>query len=167
MTKPKYIAVGVIVKPHGLKGDAVVKSEANYALQFREFKVLYLNHAGAYVPYLVEAMASLNKGLFKVKLNGVNDQSEVNPIRGVQVFQEAAKLQIDKQLDLTGYIVMDRVCGRVGVVQTVIDSTAQTVLEVLRDGEEVYIPFVADLIISVSESDQTIEMDLPDGMLDL
>jgi 16S rRNA processing protein RimM len=167
LSNSEYISVGVIVKPHGLKGDVVVKVEVNYALQMREFDTHYVNHGGSYVPYVVESFASLNKGLVKLKFTGLDSQESAAALRGIELFQPAEVLAIDKQIDLTGYLVIDKSSGSIGKVVSVIEKTAQTLLEIERDGVEMYVPFVDDFLIQIDSEKSEILMDLPEGMLDL
>lgn len=145
----------------------MVKVETNYVLQMQDFQTHYVNHGGSYVPYVVEDFANLNKGMAKVKLAGVNSQDAAAIMRGIELFQPADVLTIDKQIDLTGYVVIDKSTGEVGKVVSVIESTAQTMLEVERNGDEMYIPFVDEFLLEVDSENNEIRMDLPDGMLDL
>jgi 16S rRNA processing protein RimM len=167
LSDQKHISIGVVAKPHGLKGHVAVKVDPNYALYIQDLKSVLIEHDGAYVPYLVESYANLNKGIVKLLLAGVTDQEMANRLRAKELFQLAELLSIDKQIDLVGFNVRDSSNGSIGEVLSVIESTAQTMLEVSYEGTEIYIPFVDEFIMEVDARERVIEMDLPEGMLDL
>ena len=167
MSDQKHISIGVVAKPHGLKGYVAVRVDSNYALYIQDFKSVFIEHDGAFVPYLIESYANLNKGMVKLLLAGVTDQEMANRLRAKELFQLAELLSIDKQIDLVGFSVRDRSNGIIGEVLSVIESTAQTILEVSYKGSEIYIPFVDEFLMEVDSRERVIEMDLPEGILDL
>jgi len=81
--------------------------------------------------------------------------------------QLTAQLNIENQLDLVGFAIHDKLGEVLGEIQYVNDSGVQTLLEVLRNGGEIYIPLVSDFIVEVDESKKVLILDLPDGILDL
>ncbi|MDB9701655.1 ribosome maturation factor RimM [Salibacteraceae bacterium] len=167
MSKNEHTEIGVVVKPHGLKGEIVLKIEANFSDVIDTSDVLFVNHNGSMVPFILESTARLNKGLVKVKFAGINSAAEVDPLRGRSVMQLTAQLNIENQLDLVGFAIHDKLGEVLGEIQYVNDSGVQTLLEVLRNGCEIYIPLVSDFIVEVDESKKVLILDLPDGILDL
>lgn len=163
----EYTEIGIIIKPHGLKGDVVLKVEPTVETHLSSFKSVFLNLNGTYVPYLVEGVAALNKGKAKIKMMGLDDSNIANSFRGKSLFQLSALLYIDKQVDLEGFLVVDANESEIGTILSVIDSTAQTLLEVQRGEDEIYIPLVEEFILETDISNRTLKMNLPDGILDL
>ena len=78
--------------------------------------------------------------------------------------QLTAQLNIENQLDLVGFAIHDKLGEVLGEIQYVNDSGVQTLLEVLRNGGEIYIPLVSDFIVEVDESKKVLILDLPDGI---
>jgi 16S rRNA processing protein RimM len=76
-------------------------------------------------------------------------------------------LNLDRQLNLEGFIIMDQHKGEIGEILAVIDSTAQTLLEVEYKGEEIYVPLVDQFVVEVDTKNKILKMDLPEGILDL
>ena len=163
----EYTEIGIILKPHGLKGDVVLKVEPTVEAILADFKSVFLNQNGSYIPYLVEGVAPLNKGKAKMKLSGLSDSSMANSYRGKSLYQQSALLNIDKQVNLEGFTVVDEDENEIGTVLSVIDSTAQTLLEVQRGQDEIYIPLVAEFIVETDIRSRILKMNLPEGMLDL
>jgi 16S rRNA processing protein RimM len=167
MSKNEHTEIGVVVKPHGLKGDIVVKIEANFSDVINQSDALFINHNGSMVPFILESSATLNKGLVKVKFAGITSAAEVDKLRGRPVMQLTALLNIENQLDFLGFQIHDKQGEAIGEIQYVNDSGVQTLLEVLRNGDEIYIPLVSEFIVEVDESNKILVLDLPEGILDL
>ena len=163
----EYTEIGVIVKPHGLKGDVVLTVEPTVEAILADVKSVFLNLNGSYVPYLVDSVAPLNKGKAKIKMTGLDDSNEANAYRGKYLFQLSSLLNFDKQFDLEGFKVVAANGEEIGVILSVIDSTAQTLLEVQRGEDEIYIPLVEEFILETDVGKKTLKMNLPEGMLDL
>jgi 16S rRNA processing protein RimM len=167
MKKSEYSEIGVIVKPHGLKGDLVIKVDAGIETLFADFKAVFVEMGGAYIPHVIESHAPLNKGKVKAKFAGIQSAVEAELMRGKAVFQLSSQLNLDRQLNLEGFIIMDQHKGEIGEILAVIDSTAQTLLEVEYKGEEIYVPLVDQFVVEVDTKNKILKMDLPEGILDL
>ena len=67
-----------------------------------------------------------------------------------------------------GWLVYDAVAGFVGEVAEIEDRPLQPLLVVSReDGSEVLIPLVEEFIVSLDEDERRIDMQLPEGLLQL
>ncbi|MEZ4723019.1 MAG: ribosome maturation factor RimM [Flavobacteriales bacterium] len=163
----EYTKIGVIIKPHGLKGEVAVKSEPGIVGRYTEFKSIFLSMGGTYVPYIIESQASLNKDKLKLKLSGLNSASDAEMMRGNELFQLTKLLGVEKQMDLTGFSIILESGFFVGVIDEVIENQAQVLLAVLRNDDEVLIPLVDDFIVAVDSKKRQITLDLPEGLLDL
>lgn len=70
--------------------------------------------------------------------------------------------------DLSGYEVHDVRAGVIGTVDGVIDNPGQSLLSVKRPGKgSALIPIVDDFILGIDDDARTIEVSVPDGLLDL
>lgn len=163
----EYTKIGVIIKPHGLKGEVAVKSEPGIVGRYSEFKSVFLSLSGAYVPYVIESLAALNKDKLKLKLLGLNSASDAELMRGNELFQLTKLLGVEKQMDLTGFSIILENGDVVGMIDEVIENQAQILLVVLTNDDEVLIPLVDDFIVEVDSKKRQITLDLPEGLLEL
>lgn len=150
-----------------MKGHVVFKIMPSVLHQVSTFKSIYLAHQGAMIPYVIEHIASLNKDLVKLKLSGVSDQQAAEALRGSRVYQSSDLLDLDKQVNLVGFTVKHQNNVFIGEIIGINDSTAQILLEVVNGEKEHFIPLVDAFIDRVDESEHTLWMNLPDGILDI
>jgi 16S rRNA processing protein RimM len=165
--KMDFTDIGVIVKPHGLKGEFVVKLEQTDFKIAQTFKTVYLEQFGSKVPYILESVDSLKIDRVKFKVKGIDSSEMAEPLRGIRVFQESDLLPEIDVVDFTGYLVIDAEGNDIGEIIEVIENPAQDILIVQYDGREVMIPLNEDLLLGINQDENLIQIDIPDGLLDL
>lgn len=69
--------------------------------------------------------------------------------------------------DLIGYEVFDSELGAIGSVKFLNEIGPQSLLVVARGEEEVLIPFVEEIVVSIDHNNRTLETRLPKGILEL
>lgn len=159
--------IGVVVKPHGLKGHLVLKVEPNVYHLFASFSSVFLRLGGSDVPFMIEDVAPLNQGKIKVKFTGIANSTKAEALRGVTVWQVQELLGVEEQLDLSGFVLYGDDGAKVGQVQEVMDNQMQVLLLVETANVEVYVPLVDELIIKVDAQRKALTMRIPEGLLDL
>ena len=171
------LVVGRVVKAHGITGEVVVDvrtddPDARFApgsvLRGRPGK-----GGGAARDFTVTSARPHGGGLL-VRLEGVTDRNGADALRGTLFIVDSEDLPpiddpdefYDHQLEGLRVVTTD---GRlVGNVAEVLHTAAGELLSVTTEtGSEVLVPFVSAIVLSVSLADQTIEIDPPDGLLDI
>ncbi|MBF0662922.1 MULTISPECIES: ribosome maturation factor RimM [unclassified Rhodococcus (in: high G+C Gram-positive bacteria)] len=176
------LVVGRVAKSHGIKGEVVVEvrtdePEERFAvgavLRGRKPREKNLQD------YTVEA-AREHSGRLLLRLTGVDDRSTADALRGTLFVVDSDDLGpsddpdefYDHELEgLSVRIVAGRPDGGtvVGTVREVLHTAAGELLSlrpVDDERAELLIPFVTDIVPTVSLADGVIEIDPPEGLLD-
>jgi 16S rRNA processing protein RimM len=155
---PAILAVGRIVKPHGLRGDVIVSLTTNRDERVARGSILSDSDGRAFEV----VRSSSHQGRFIVTFGGVNGIDEANALRDTQLF--APPLDDPDQLwvhDLIGSRVEDTAGLPLGVVKGVEANPASDLL-VLDGGGLIPLRFVVG-----NDPGVLITVDIPDGLLDL
>ncbi len=169
------LTVGRVVKAHGITGEVVVEVRTDDPeLRFAPGATLHARKSGASQrDYIVESARSHGARLL-VRLAGVSDRDGADGLRGTVFVVDSAELppitEPDTYYDhqLEGLTVRTTAGERVGTVTEVLHTAAGELLAVRRTGGgELLVPFVTAIVPSVSLAEQTVEIDPPDGLLDL
>jgi 16S rRNA processing protein RimM len=169
------LVVGRVVKAHGVTGEVVVEVRTDdpdgrfapgVSLRGRAAK------GGAERRYIVES-ARDHSGRLLVRLAGVGDRNAADALRGTVFLVDSDELPpiddpdefYDHQLE--GLRVVTAGGVDVGRVHEVLHTAAGELLAVRTAEREVLVPFVGAIVTSVSLSDGVIEIDPPDGLLEL
>ena len=160
--------IGKIGKPHGVKGevsfhftdDVFDRTEAEY---------LMLCIDGLMVPFFMEEYRFRSDETALVKFCDIDTQERASELTGCEVFfpRDVADNDDDNLswAEIIGYSLIDSATSKnVGKIASVDDSTINILFE-LEDGT--LIPASIELITNVDKKHKEIEIELPDGILDL
>ncbi len=169
------LTVGRVVKAHGISGELVVEVRTDDpAARFAMGNTLRAKNSrdGWERNYVVEG-ARQHGGRLLVRLAGVRDRDAADALRGTLFVVDSADLppidEPDTYYDhqLEGLRVRTTTGLEVGVVSEVLHTAAGELLAVRRDSGEVLVPFVSAIVTSVSLGQGILEIDPPEGLLEL
>ncbi|WP_077098341.1 ribosome maturation factor RimM [Mycobacterium terramassiliense] len=170
------LTVGRVVKAHGIGGELVVEVRTDDpAARFAPGNTLRAKNSrtGEAASFVIDQVREHGARLL-VRLAGVDDRDAADALRGSLFVVDSAELppidEPDTYYDhqLEGLSVRTATGQDVGVVAEVLHTPAGELLAVRRgDGGEVLIPFVGAIVTSVSLDDRSVEIDPPEGLLDL
>ncbi len=156
MARPKWIEVGRVSRPHGVRGEVRIRPDSDNPERFVEGSILHARPAR--VPLAGKAVSANTRltiatvrgeGAFPiVAFAEVGDRETAEGIRGYILEvpgEELPGLDDDEYypFDLEGLSVRDESGTVVGRVTEVIDSPAHTLLAVALDsGRDALVPFV-------------------------
>jgi 16S rRNA processing protein RimM len=69
--------------------------------------------------------------------------------------------------EVIGFTVVDANFGEVGTIVHINDKAAQPLFEIDREGKEIFIPMIDDFIKKVDRENKTIQVETPDGLIEL
>lgn len=167
-----YFYFGTITKPHGLKGDMVVKNLHEDAEILPDFDALFIEDKQQLVPYFIDDLQFRKPGEALLSLE------DVNSIEATKVFErkdiylpEDLLPELDEEnirfKDLIGFEVEDEQFGLVGKVKQVLLYPQQELFEIDHQGKDVLIPANEDFILEIDLEQKKIFMQVPEGLIEL
>jgi|SRR5690606_15972526 len=166
-----HFYIGYISKTRGLKG------EVQLFFEFDDYKsldlgVLFLQINGKLVPYFVERSTVLPNRTAYLFFEDVDHIDNAQALVRKQVYLPHEKLPKRdpddfRFTDLKGYTVSDRTHGLLGEITEVHQYPQQYVAAVMHKGNEVLFPLTDEWLLSIDRENNTIEVDLPDGLIDI
>lgn len=170
------LIVGRVVKAHGITGELVVDvrtddPDIRFAPGSR-LRAKKPRDPGPERSFVVEGARPHGAGLL-VRLAGVTDRDGADALRGSLFVIDSDELppidEPDTYYDhqLEGLAVRTTTGQEIGVVAEVLHTAGGELLAVKRDSGELLVPFVSAIVTSVSLNEGTLEIEPPDGLLDL
>lgn len=169
------LTVGRVVKAHGITGEVVVEVRTDDPdTRFAPGVTLRTRRSGEPErSYVVDAARDHGARLL-VRLAGVTGRAAADALRGSLFVIDSDELPPIENPDefydhqLEGLRVQTTSGQPVGVVTEVLHTAAGELLAVRREGAgELLVPFVAAIVTAVSLEQRLVEIDPPDGLLDL
>jgi 16S rRNA processing protein RimM len=168
------LAVGRILRPHGVRGELVVEVRTDDPeLRLAAGAVLATEPAAA--GPLTVVRSRWHSGRLLVSFKGFDDRNEAERLRGVLLLVDSAELEDLADSDefrdhqLIGLIVIGPDGEQVGEITDVLHY-GQDLLVVAgsgkRAGTEIMVPFVSAMVPDVDLTAGLVRIDPPPGLLD-
>jgi 16S rRNA processing protein RimM len=172
MRKEDCFYLGKIVKKHSFKGEVVVKLDTDEPELYGNMESVFVDLGGNLIPFFIEKSSLSKSTMLRLKFEDVNSEEEADAIVKAGIYLPLdllPKLEGDKFYyhEVIGFTVMDRNFGEVGVVVNVNDTAAQPLFEIERDDKEIFIPLIDDFIKKVDRKKKEIQVETPEGLIDL
>ena len=169
-----WIDVAVLAKSRNSKGRFAVTATAGLPFLLEEGDEV------AFVPPQLDVPRTALVGFVnltgdrsaEVTFEDIDDPATMQALVGSHCLIRRDLIDEDEFLDAPGawegWRVVDRTLGCVGEVAGIVDNPAQTLIEVSREGGLTsLVPVVDEIVVGIDVASQTVEVDLPKGLLDL
>ena len=175
---PRFLAVGHIVKPHGIKGEFLVLPLTDHPQStYTPGVVLHLGNVDSVNPdpglpdLKLEQVRPYRNG-YIASAGGITDRNDAERLRGHYLFREVSALEPlgDGEFfyhQLLGMKVQTNIGTVVGEVTEVYELDPNDILCVQSHEGEIMIPFSKEIVLQVNADEKCIVIDPPDGLLDL
>jgi 16S rRNA processing protein RimM len=169
------LVVGRVVKAHGVSGEVVVEVRTDDPeIRFAPGAVLRAKGSDDQERSCVVEAARAHGGRLLVRVHGVGDRNAADALRGSLFVIDSEDLppidEPDTYYDhqLEGLRVRTTGGRDIGTVAEVLHTAAGELLAVNRfQAGELLVPFVSAIVTSVSLDTRTVEIDPPEGLLEL
>ena len=167
----EIIQVGRTQKPYGIKGEInILFINAEYAELDSEYYFLMIENIP--VPFFIEDFTFSTDVIARVKFEDINDEKAASKYTNLDVYMPREMLKELEGSETSGWsnFIGYKVVGGdgefIGKISSVDESTINT-LFILHNGEkEILIPATEDFITAIDEEEKTIDMNLPEGLLE-
>ncbi len=168
-----FLLVGRIARAHGNRGQVIVNLDTDFPeARFAVGQVLHVGVGERLEPKRIESVR-FHQGRPVIALEGVDSMNDAEALAGAELKIPAAELAPLPEgtfyhHDLVGCEVRDRsarVIGRVTGVEGTMERS-RLVVEGPK-GEDVLIPMVAEICVTIDPASRVIVIDPPEGLIDL
>lgn len=174
MKKVSCFPMGKLLKPHGIKGELSVKFNPGWlnGKQFEKQKFLFaeIYPHDDLVPFFIEYAETDSNGNGRIKLEDYNTIESVSILTNKDIFVPALrtfKTAKSAEFDPTGYKVVDKHAGEIGIVAELMNNEPQPLLLIKNGAKEILIPFVNEFIVKTDRAGKTIFTKIPEGLIEL
>ncbi|MEE9439508.1 MAG: ribosome maturation factor RimM [Saprospiraceae bacterium] len=162
------IKVGKLVKPFGTKGFVKVHAEKKYLDDLCNTDVWFVDFRGDTIPYFIEKIDKSSN--FLVKFEDLDNPEDAKKISGAQLFlkQKDISKKETNNIDtptLIGFTIKNSE-QTIGTIADIIEYPQQTMAVIYIKENDILIPLHAAMIIDINIELKTIEMELPEGLIE-
>lgn len=162
--------LGVVTKPWGVKGQVVLFLDVDTPEDYLGLDSAFVEVKGKLVPYFFH-IDNLNGNKAVVTFEGLS-AAEATALVGCELYLPLdllPKLEGNKFYfhEVLGFRVIDREKGDIGILEQVIEYPAQPLFQILKNGVEVLVPVIDQVIDKVDREQKILYITAPKGLIDL
>lgn len=172
MKRDDCFELGIVTKPHGTKGEAILFLDTDYPEDYVDLESVFLEMRGGLVPYFIESLHLNRSDKAIVKFEEIESIEDVETIQGAKVFLPLAllpKLEGGQFYyhQVVGYMVEDENLGVLGEVVSFSETAAQPIMVMDYKEREVLIPMSENIVLRADHENNKMITCLPGGLLEL
>ncbi len=165
------IRIGKIVGVHGVDGAVVMTHIAEKSDWLRAGDVLHIEvQKDSRIPYFTTAVNESKNNSLILRLEDVGTVEQGRRLIGKHVYvkeEQLPKIMVDSPLLWIGCTLLDKELGDLGKLEDVFNTGAQWVGKITYKGIEALLPLVPPVLQKVDLKTQQIQLELPEGLLDV
>ena len=165
MKKPDLQYLGEFIKLFSFRGELIFYSELK-SVFVENLDSLFVNFNESYVPFQIIKVKSHKKNNYRTQLQNVNSESEAKRLLKKDIYVERIENSDNSDYLVDNFKVYND-NKYIGVVISTINKTEQSIMEVKMSDKVVLIPLVDQFIVEINDEELKIDMDLPEGLLDI
>ncbi len=149
--EPRYLAVGRVARPFGLRGELKVKVLTDYPERLDRFRTVYLGPQAE--PWTVEGLR-LHQSAALFKLSGCDDRDAAEALRDMLVqipLEDAVPLEEGEYYEhqVVGLAVVEQDGTALGKVREILSTGANDVYIVVGPEGELLLPAIEPVILEI------------------
>lgn len=168
------IRLGTLSKIHGVKGQLVLRLEYSGFEHITNMELVFVEIDQLPVPFFIEEYRNISDKEILLSLEDIHGGEKAQKLVGNHVWiapdripDRNAPSPNPTHSDLTGYRVMDNTAGYLGTLHQILDFEHNPLLQIIRDKQEILIPFQNEFILDIDDQQKTILVKIPDGLIDI
>ena len=168
--KEEVFKIGIINKPHGVKGEVSFTFTDDIFDRVEDCDYLVLLLDGILVPFFIEEYRFRSDNVALVKFEGIDSTEKARTLTNVEVYCPVKFMDDQEEISSWNYFIGFRVedvhHGCLGTVVDVDDATMNVLFVIENGDEEVLLPAHEEFILDIDRKKKILKVDIPDGLLD-
>jgi 16S rRNA processing protein RimM len=172
MRKEDCFYLGKIAKKFSFKGEVLAYLDTDEPELYENLESVFVECNKHLVPFFIESSSLHKNDFLRIRFEDVNTEEEADALVGNDLYlplQLLPKLTGNKFYfhEVIGFEVQDKRLGLVGKIQSINDSTAQPLFEVLKGDTEILIPMIDHFLVKIDRENKKVIMNLPEGLIEM
>lgn len=165
---PDFLVVGKIRRPHGVHGEMVAETSTDFPERFSPQKVLYIGKQ--HLKFTLISLRNHNEGLL-IGFEEITSPEQAGQFRNQVLsiaIKDAPTLAEGEYFfhEMIGLVVVDEDGNDLGKLTEIMKTGANDVYVVTDPkGNEILLPAIADVILSIDMNTRTMKVHLLPGLL--
>lgn len=171
MNKKDCFSLGYIARRVGNHGELAFILDVDDGSRYRKLESVFIELNNSLVPFFIKKI-QIKGNTATVLLDGIDSIDRAEELIKKSLFLPLSALPPLKGKkfyihELAGFTAIDKSFGEIGKITEVLDFPLQTILQIRHGENDILIPAKDEFIISINRENKTIELDAPEGLIDI
>ena len=158
--EPQFLAVGKVLRPHGIRGELLLEVHTNAPTHLAEVNTVYFGDEHAPYPLLA---SRTHRGQLLIKVEDCSDRNQADALRGMLVsvaIEDAVPLKPGEYYhhQIVGLSVVSDDGEALGTVTEILETGANDVYVVQGPHGELLLPAIKSVILKVAPPQMTVHL---------
>ncbi len=172
MRKEECFYLGKIAKKFSFKGEVLIYLDTDEPELYENLESVFVECNKHLVPFFIENSSLHKNDFLRVRFEDVKTEEDADELLGNGIYlplKMLPKLTGNKFYfhEVIGFEIEDTRLGVFGIIQSINDSTAQPLFEVLNGSVEMLIPMIDDFLVKIDRKNKKVVMNLPEGLVEM
>jgi 16S rRNA processing protein RimM len=166
-----YFAIGKLVATFGFRGEMIMKQNLGKKTSLKGLESIFLEeNKDQFIPYFIQSTKIKNDDEIYITIEGYDTKEKAAKLLQKQVWMSASDFEKfsgkSAPISFLGYRVINN--GKeLGEIHEVIEQPHQMLCNINIAGKEVLIPLHEETLRRIDKKKRTIEVELPEGLLEV
>jgi 16S rRNA processing protein RimM len=173
VNKKDLFHFGFILKTQGFKGHLIISMDVDHPARYQKLETICLEDVNGNLEEVKLAYYELHKNKTCTILpQGIDSFESAQAFLKKKVYLPLSLLPTLDQTsfyfhEIPGFTVMDKNLGEVGLVQFVVESPGQDILQIKKDRTEILVPLKREFILSIDREKKILHINAPEGLIEM
>jgi 16S rRNA processing protein RimM len=164
--------LGKIAKKFSFKGELLIFLDTDEPELYEKMESVFINFDKNLIPFFIENSSLHKNDLLRVKFEDVENEEEADKLINKEIYlplSSLPKLEGNKFYyhEVIGFEIEDQRVGVFGIIQSINDTSAQPLFEVLNGNVEILIPMIDAFLVQIDRENKKVIMNLPEGLIEM
>ena len=162
--------LGKIVRKYSYNGEVIIKLDTDQPELYQDIEAVFIDLGKNFLPFFIESKLLQKGNQLRVKFEDVYSEKDADSLMKKDVYLPLnllPKLSGNKFYyhEIIGFELEDVNFGKVGIITSINDSTAQPLFVIQKEASEILIPMIDDFIQKVDRKNKKIIVETPEGLI--
>ena len=174
MDKSETRYIGFLSKLHGFSGEFNLVSDNPLDEDIENWESVLLEIDGLLIPFFIDSFEPVSDFSARIGFEDIDSSEAAKEFIGCKIYQLEENMNSGSEDlpetfddDVTDFKVIDYKAGFIGTVDSILQYSTNVLLRIINGDREILVPVSDEIIISVDFDKKTINIESPEGLLEL
>lgn len=172
LKKSEFTHIGKLSKPHGVSGEVAIRLLPEIADNDLHPSFIFPDIDTGLVPFRVSEYRYKGDDVLLVKLPLLETEEDIRKLMGTDIYVAPHEVSgpsasTNNINTFNGFKATDINEGELGIIDSIQDISGNPLFIINGKRGELMIPVAEEFIVNIDEDAKTIELNIPEGLLDL